>query len=100
MTEIQIDIQKTLLLKLNLKEVPQLRIIISDNCSGIEVKPGKPMVIFGSQKRNDPATNGMFGMGMFSFFSLCDKMRVETTRENSNKLYTYEITKDIFNGSK
>lgn len=80
--------------------MPQQRIIISDNCSGIEIKPDKPMVIFGSQKRNDPATNGMFGMGMFSFLSMCNKMTVETTTENSDKLYTYEITKDIFNGSK
>lgn len=79
--------------------MPQQRIIISDNCSGIEINPNKPMVIFGSQKRNDPDTNGMFGMGMFSFLSMCDKMKVETTTENSDKLYTYEITKDIFNGS-
>ncbi|MBX7044203.1 MAG: ATP-binding protein [Ignavibacteria bacterium] len=76
------------------------RIIISDNCSGIKINPEKPIIIFGSQKRNDPATNGMFGMGMFSFLSMCDKMAVETTRENSDKLYKYEITKDIFNGSK
>lgn len=79
--------------------MPGQRITISDNCAGMEINPDKPMVIFGSQKRNDPATNGMFGMGMFSFLSISDKMKVETTSENSDKLYTYEINKDTFHGS-
>ncbi len=46
-------------------------ILITDNCSGMNIGRNKPFTIFQSDKRDDPGTNGMFGFGLFSCFSIC-----------------------------
>lgn len=77
-------------------------ITITDNACGMSIDPNKGLTIFDSTKQSDPKTNGMFGMGMFSFLAICNKMSVETRQSGSNTIYTYDITKDTFdipNGS-
>jgi len=77
-------------------------ITITDNACGMSIDPNKGLTIFDSTKKLDPKTNGMFGMGMFSFLAICNKMSVETRQSRSNTIYTYDITKDTFdipNGS-
>ncbi|HRB00591.1 MAG TPA: ATP-binding protein [Ignavibacteria bacterium] len=73
------------------------KIIIQDNCSGMEINSSEPFTIFRSVKRQDQKTNGMFGFGMFSFFAICNKIQVSTIRENSDTKYSFEITTDTFN---
>lgn len=74
-------------------------ITIQDNCSGFRKDFNKPFVIFKSDKRNDPKTNGMYGSGMFSFFSICNNLNVKTKTERSNYYYSFNINEKIFNNS-
>ncbi|MBS1495070.1 MAG: ATP-binding protein [Bacteroidetes bacterium] len=74
-------------------------ITIQDNCSGFKKDFNKPFVIFKSDKRNDPKTNGMYGSGMFSFFSICNNLKVKTKTEKSNYYYSFDINKKIFKDS-
>lgn len=78
------------------KAAGQKLISVADNCAGIRLNPSEPLIIFGSEKKNDPSTNGMFGMGMFSYLSIADRMKVETTSTGITEKYLYEITPDIF----
>ncbi len=88
--EIEIQISKT-----KLKSRHGI-ITIKDNCSGFKKDFNKPFVIFKSEKRNDPKTNGMYGSGMFSFFSICNNLKVKTKTERSDYFYSFNINKKIF----
>lgn len=74
-------------------------ITIQDNCSGFKKDFNKPFVIFKSDKRNDPKTNGMNGSGMFTFFSVCNNLKAKTKTECSNYYYSFEINEKIFKNS-
>lgn len=71
-------------------------ITITDNACGMRISPNGEYTIFKSDKKEDPSTNGMYGMGMFSFLSVCEKMSVETKKQNSLISYEFEINKKIF----
>ncbi|HMR41939.1 MAG TPA: ATP-binding protein [Ignavibacteria bacterium] len=75
-------------------------ITITDNASGYKIDPNETLTIFDSLKRSDPKTNGMFGMGMFSFLAICNKMMVESKISGSNNIYSFEITNKTFEVSK
>lgn len=68
------------------------KITITDNSCGIQISSDKTFTIFQSDKRSDPNTNGMYGMGMFSFLAVCKKMNVETKQSNSQTSYNFEIS--------
>lgn len=72
------------------------KIIIKDNCSGMLIRPDKPLTIFKSIKRNNPKYSGMFGMGSFSGLSFCNRILFKTKRSNSNIIYSFEITPKTF----
>ncbi|MBK8382753.1 MAG: ATP-binding protein [Ignavibacteria bacterium] len=61
-------------------------ITITDNACGMRISPNGEYTIFKSDKKEDPCTNGMYGMGMFSFLSICEKMSVDTRKKFSNFL--------------
>lgn len=72
------------------------KIIITDNSCGMQVSTNNALTIFKSDKQSDPTTNGMYGMGMFSFLAICKKMLVETKQSNSNSSYNFEISNLTF----
>lgn len=65
-------------IKITVKKSADRSITISDNTTGMTINPDEPYRIFGSAKRNDPNTNGMFGFGMFSFMAICDRLEAKT----------------------
>lgn len=69
---------------------------ISDNACGMKISLNGEYTIFKSDKKEDPSTNGMYGMGMFSFLSICDKMTVDTREISSQYSYNFEICRKIF----
>ncbi len=71
-------------------------ITISDNACGMKISLNGEYTIFKSDKKEDPSTNGMYGMGMFSFLSICDKMTVDTRGIDSENSYNFEICRKIF----
>ena len=75
------------------------KIIISDNATGMTIKPDEPYKIFGSAKRNDPSTNGMFGFGMFSFMAICDRLEIETWHRASNLHRRFVLSLNDFNSA-
>lgn len=78
------------------KTARRKQLSVADNCAGIKINPADPLIIFGSEKKDDTRTNGMYGMGMFSYLSIANRMRVETTSQGITKKFSYEITPDIF----
>lgn len=72
------------------------KIIIKDNCSGMLIRPDKPLTIFKSIKRNNPKYSGMYGMGSFGGLSFCNRILFKTKRSNSNTIYSFEITPKTF----
>ena len=78
------------------KRQEDFKITIKDNCRGMEINPSEPYTIFRSNKICDPSTNGMFGFGMFSFFSICNRMQVSTLKKDSNTRCNFEITSETF----
>lgn len=72
------------------------KIVISDNCTGMEINIDKPLTIFGSTKRNDSRTNGKFGFGMFSCFSLCNSLSVTAKTSDTDTIHSFEITPQTF----
>lgn len=87
--EIQISIVKS-----NSKKNPE--IMIADNCTGMKITPDTPLTIFRSAKKNDIRTNGMFGFGLFSCFSLCNCLTVTTKLSNSESNHSFKITPQTF----
>jgi len=73
---------------------------ITDNCSGMNIRKNKPLTIFRSEKRNDPGTNGMFGFGLFSCFSICNSISIITMNSNSRTEYNFTLTPGTFKNSK
>ena len=71
-------------------------ILITDNCSGMNIGRNKPFTIFQSDKRDDPGTNGMFGFGLFSCFSICESLSVKTMKKKSNTEYSFIFTPRTF----
>lgn len=65
-------------IKITVKKSADGSITISDNTTGMTINPDEPYRIFGSAKKNDPSTNGMFGFGMFSFMAICDTLEIKT----------------------
>jgi len=77
-------------------------ITITDNACGMSIDPNKGITIFESTKQSDHNTNGMFGMGMFSFLAICNKMTVETRQAGRDTINSFEISTNTFvipNGS-
>jgi hypothetical protein len=75
-------------------------ILITDNCSGMNISRNKPFTIFQSDKKNDPRTNGMFGFGLFSCFSICDSLSVKTMKKNTSTEYSFTFTPKTFINAK
>jgi len=73
---------------------------ITDNCSGMNTYKNKPLTIFRSEKRNDAGTNGMFGFGLFSCFSLCNSLSITTMKSNSSTECSFTLTPETFTNSK
>ena len=71
------------------------KITIKDNCTGMKVNANKDYTIFRSSKRNDSRTNGMHGMGMFSAFSICNNISIET-KQRTGKIYKYTYNSTLF----
>lgn len=87
--EIIIEITKTGVKKADRK------IVIKDNCTGIKMNTNKDYTIFRSSKRNDERTNGTYGMGMFSGFSICKDISIET-KQRIGKIYRYTYSSTLF----
>lgn len=75
-------------------------ILITDNCSGMNIYKNKPLTIFRSEKKNDPGTNGMFGYGLFSCFSICNSLSISTMKSTSRTEYNFTLTPGTFINSK
>ncbi|MFZ4589427.1 MAG: ATP-binding protein [Ignavibacteria bacterium] len=71
------------------------KIVIKDNCRGMRVNTNKDYIIFRSSKRNDSRTNGMHGMGMFSGYSICKDISIET-KQRTGKIYRYTYSSTLF----
>ena len=76
------------------------KILITDNCSGLNIRNSEPFTIFQSNKKDDPGTNGMFGFGLFSCFSICDSLIVCTMKADSSIECRFTFTPNIFVKSK
>jgi len=74
-------------------------IMISDNATGMTINPDEPYRIFGSAKKNDPSTNGMFGFGMFSFMAICDRLEIKTWHRASKLHHRFELSVSNFNSA-
>jgi len=61
----------------------------------MKVNTKKDYTIFRSPKRNDSRTNGMHGMGMFSGFSICKDISIET-KQRTGKIYRYTYSSTLF----
>ena len=61
----------------------------------MKVNTNKDYIIFRSSKRNDERTNGMHGMGMFSGFSICKDISIET-KQRTGKIYRYTYSSTLF----
>lgn len=75
------------------------KISIRDNASGMLINPDSAYTIFKSLKSDDPKTNGMFGFGMFSFMSICNRLEIETWHRSSSKYAKLAFTTDLFSQS-
>lgn len=71
-------------------------ITIRDNATGMSISPVNPYKIFSSLKRDDTATNGMFGFGMFSFLSICGKLRIRSWASRSMLHVEFEVSRETF----
>ncbi len=91
---IKIQIEKSDLSKNNQE------IRITDNCSGMNIYKNKPLTIFRSEKKNDPVTNGMFGFGLFSCFSICNSLSICTMKSTSRTECSFTLTPETFKNSK
>jgi len=72
------------------------RIIIQDNCTGINNLEDLITNVGESPKINDQNTNGQFGLGIYSFLAICDKMIVTTRLSNSEEIKRLELNSKIF----
>ena len=75
-------------------------ILFTDNCSGMNIYRNKPLTIFRSEKKNDLGTNGMFGFGLFSCFSICNSLTISTMKSTSRTEYNFTLTPGTFINSK
>jgi hypothetical protein len=71
-------------------------ITIRDNATGMNISPDESYRIFSSAKRDDSATNGMFGFGMFSFLSICGNLKIRSWNPSSMLQMEFEVTSETF----
>ena len=71
------------------------KIIISDNCIGIESLDDVCGNIGNSQKKNQAFLNGQFGYGIFSFMAACSNLEV-ISKTDKKDAYKMNIPRDSF----
>lgn len=76
------------------------KIIIEDNCSGMNINPNIPFTIFRSNKKNNPKYSGNYGMGSWGGLGLCNNIHFETKTSFSNVIYSFDFTPGIFKKGK
>lgn len=87
--EINIEVSKTC------NNQNERRIIVKDNCSGIDFSSESDFTIFRSKKRDDNSQNGQYGMGMFMVFSICNNLKIFTNTANGDS-FRLTFTPEVF----
>lgn len=72
------------------------RIIIEDNCTGINNLSDLVTKIGNSSKLKDENTNGQFGFGIYSFLAICDSLIITTRLANSETINRVELNSKMF----
>lgn len=72
------------------------KIIIRDNCTGINNFTKVVENVGDSDKKAQAWTNGQFGYGIYSFMAICAKLEITSKLEHSDALYI-PIIKEQFN---
>ena len=74
------------------------KVLITDNCVGIESLEQVCGSIGDSEKKEQPWTNGQFGYGIFSYMATCKNLKIISKQVNSDA-YSIEIPKETFDVS-
>jgi len=72
------------------------RIIIQDNCAGINNLSDIVTKIGYSSKLGDADTNGQFGFGIYSFLAICDSLIITTRLAGSDMVNRVELNAKMF----
>lgn len=72
------------------------RIIIQDNCAGINNLSDIVTKIGFSSKLGDADTNGQFGFGIYSFLAICDSLIITTRLAGSDMVNRVELNAKMF----
>lgn len=72
------------------------RIIIQDNCTGINNLSDLVNKVGYSSKLKDDNTNGQFGFGIYSFLAICDRLIITTRLSNSDTINRVELNSKMF----
>lgn len=75
------------------------RIVIQDNCAGINNLSDIVTKIGYSSKLGDADTNGQFGFGIYSFLAICDSLIITTRLSGSDKINRVELNAKMFDSS-
>jgi hypothetical protein len=72
------------------------KVIISDNCSGIEKLSHVVESIGSSEKKSQSWSNGQFGYGIYSSFAICDTLEILTKHKDNSYSEHIIIKRDDF----
>lgn len=78
------------------KSYDYARIIIEDNCAGINNLSDIVTKIGYSSKLGDADTNGQFGFGIYSFLAICDSLIITTRLADSDRVNRVELNAKMF----
>ena len=76
------------------------KVIITDNCTGIDELPRVVNSIGDSVKKTDKFSNGQFGYGIYSYMAFCENLNVTSKLTNDDHALSININRNAFNKSK
>jgi len=78
------------------KSYDYARLLIKDNCTGINNLLDLVTKVGSSSKLKDESTNGQFGFGIYSFLAICENLLIQTRLSNSDIINRVELNSKMF----
>lgn len=78
------------------KSYDYARIVIHDNCTGINNLSDLVTKVGNSSKLKDESTNGQFGFGIYSYLAICDSLIITTRLSNTKTISRVELSSKMF----
>jgi len=74
-------------------------LIVEDNCSGIADITSLTNSLGNSNKEGNPALNGQFGYGIYSFMAICNELQITSKTRNSYQVKSIQLNSSMFDKS-